>query len=156
MAFLYGAHAALAAGQVRLELGDPGTVEATIEPIRRASQVVGWKEVEADGTLLMARCRYASGSLDEARALATQAMEVAVDTGLPRVTWESHAVLAGVLAAGGDAAGAEEHLASAGPIIERLADSLDRGMRRAYRRTARDGLRRLGSADVGSIRSVRR
>jgi DNA-binding SARP family transcriptional activator len=156
MAFLYGAHAALAAGQVRLELGDPGSVEAAIAPIRQAADVVGWKEVEADATLLMARCQYASGSLEDARSLATQALGVAVDSGLPRVAWESHAVLAGILAAEGDATGAEQHLAWAGPIVDQLADSLDRGMRRAYRRAVRDGLHRLGSADAGSIRSVRR
>jgi DNA-binding SARP family transcriptional activator/tetratricopeptide (TPR) repeat protein len=156
MAYLYGAHAAIAAGQVRLELGEPGPVEARIAPIRQAAAVVGWVEVEADATLLVARCRYAVGALEEARSLATRAVEVATQPSLPQVAWEAHAVLSGILSDLGDAAGAEQHLASAGQLVDQLSESLDRGMRRVYRKAVRDGLRRLGRADASPIRSARR
>jgi hypothetical protein len=156
MAFLHGAHAAIAAGQVRLELGDPGLVEPAIAPIRQAAETVGWKEVEADPTLLLARCRHAAGALDESRALAARAVEVAAESRLLRVAWESHAVLAGILADQGDAAAAEQSLASAGPLVDQLSDSLDRGMRRGYRRAVGAGLRRLGPARSGPVRTLRR
>jgi DNA-binding SARP family transcriptional activator/tetratricopeptide (TPR) repeat protein len=156
MAFLHGAHAAVAAGQVRLELGDPDRVEVLVRPIGEAAAAVGWKEVEADTALLLARCRHAAGVLDEARALAVRAGEVAAGSGLPRVGWESHAVLAGILADQGDAVGAEQSLASAGPLVEQLSNSLDRGMRRGYRKAVGDGQRRLGRAWSGPLRAARR
>lgn len=156
MAYLYGAHAAIAAGQVRLELGDPGPVEARITPIRRAAEAVGWRGVEADATLLLARCRHAAGALEDARSLAERALEVAADPGLPRVAWEGHAVLAGILSDLGDAEGAEHQLGSAGPLVDRLSNSLDRGMRRRYRKGVGEAQQRLGRTGSGPVRAARR
>jgi DNA-binding SARP family transcriptional activator len=150
-AFLHGAHAAFAAGQVRLHLGEPRVVEAMITPIAEAARAIGWKEVEGDAALLLARCRRAVGAFDQAQERALWAVEVAGDR-LPRVAWQSRALLAGIRADQGDQDGSNRDLTAASHLLDALTASLDPTMRRAYRKEVRRGLERFGLTLAGPVR----
>ena len=98
--YLFGADAALACAEVRLARGETERAEALLAPIVTAAEAGGWREPLARGLLLTGRCRQAAADAPRARMLAERALDVARDTVLPGVTWQAHAVLAGLSDAG--------------------------------------------------------
>ena len=98
--YLFGADAALACAEVRLDRGETERAEALLAPIVTAAEAGGWREPLARGLLLVGRCRQAAADAPGARMLAERALDVARDTVLPGVTWQAHAVLAGLSDAG--------------------------------------------------------
>jgi DNA-binding SARP family transcriptional activator len=120
--FLHGAHAYAAAGRTLIEMGRPEDAERLLAPVLATAGPVGWREAAAESAMLTGWARLAAGDLDGAAILLRQALEGARDPALPRVAWETHALLAETASSSGDAA---DHRAAARAIVRSIADTVD-------------------------------
>ena len=124
-AFLHAGHAVLALAEVRLADGQAERAAAIVEPLVAAAEASEWCEVLAHGSLVLSRCRAATGSERQAEELVRRAVEVASRGGLPALELRAHADLAALLLAGGRSQEAGHHAASATAIRDRLAAAID-------------------------------
>ncbi len=126
-AYLFGADAMLACGEVRLAMGKPDLALALVEPVVGAAERSGWVEPWAAGLVAVARCRHTLGDTDAARRSAAQALDIAADGAAPAVSWRARAVLGGI-----GAPGAADLVRRARCDVVELAMTLDGPHRRTY------------------------
>ena len=94
-AFLYGAHAISGTARARLAAGEAERALAIAEPALAAAGTGGWAEAEADLALAAADAAAALGDGDRAGALRERARAVADAAGLPVLSRQALAALAG-------------------------------------------------------------
>jgi class 3 adenylate cyclase/tetratricopeptide (TPR) repeat protein len=124
-AWLFGAHAYLAAARVDIALGEPDRAVGLAEPIAAAAESSGWAEPLAAGSLVAGLARAADGDGAGAEAALRRAIEVADRAGLPAPDWEARLAIAGLLEASGRGEEASRHRHRAGEILGGLAASLE-------------------------------
>ena len=137
-AFLFGAHAYVAIARVHLAEGAPERGEALLAPLLRAAEHAGWREAAATTGLVLGLCREARGELGEAAALIARAAAIADESDIPAPAREAHAALARMHRVAGRPGEADEQLAIADEIGERMAAGLkDEVLRGGLRERAR-------------------
>jgi class 3 adenylate cyclase/tetratricopeptide (TPR) repeat protein len=94
-AFLYGAHAISGTARARLAGGEAERALAIAEPALAAAGTSGWAEAEADLALAAAGAAAALGDADRSGALRERARGVADAAGLPVLSRQALAALAG-------------------------------------------------------------
>ena len=124
-AFLHGAHAYAATARAMLEHGQPERAERLLAPVLATAGPVGWREAAAETAMLTGRARLVAGDPDGAHELLVRALDGSRDPDLPRVAWETHALLADAEAAAGHVGGGAEHRASARVVARSIARSVD-------------------------------
>jgi DNA-binding SARP family transcriptional activator len=140
--FLHGAHAYAATARTLIEMGRLEEAERVLAPVLATAGPVGWREAAAESAMLTGRARLLAGDLEGATGLLEQALDGARDPALPRVAWETHALLAGASAAAGADGRAAEHRAAGRSIARTIAGSVqDDELRSRFEATARRRLR---------------
>jgi class 3 adenylate cyclase/tetratricopeptide (TPR) repeat protein len=135
-AFLEGAHAYFALARVLIPLGKPERAEQLLAPLLEAAEACDWRENIAAAALLIGDCMRARGAGADAEPLLRRALEVSASAGIPGTSWRAHAALAGLCRRAGLPQEAERHSSEAEAILERLASSLDDGLRPRFREGA--------------------
>jgi len=123
-AWLFGAHAYLAAARAHIGCGDAHLVEALVAPIVAAARRTGWKEAIAGGSLVMGQALALLGEASAAEVALVHALEVADQTGLPAPAWEARVALSELLRGAGREAEGAGHAEQAHAILQRLAEPL--------------------------------
>jgi class 3 adenylate cyclase/tetratricopeptide (TPR) repeat protein len=123
--WLWGASAHLAVARVHLLNDEAERASAVVAPIRDAARQVGWRDLVAHASTLLARHHLARGEDEEASRLLGDALDAAPDDRLPGAAWEAHASLAQLEADAGRAGEAARHGARARAIVEHLGGTID-------------------------------
>jgi DNA-binding SARP family transcriptional activator len=140
--FLHGAHAYAAAARTLIEMERFDDAERLLAPVLTTAGPVGWREAAAESAMLTGRARLAAGELDAAMPMLERALDGVRDAALPRVAWETHALLAEANAAAGADDRAAEHRAAAREVARSIADSVgDEELRARFVAVARRRLR---------------
>lgn len=114
-AYMPGADAYLATGRVLLAMGQVERAATLVQPIVDAARRVGWVEAQAGGAVVLGRCAEAAGRTDDALALFRDAIEIAVDKGMPIMERDGRVAFATALTAT-DAAEADRQSSLAAAI----------------------------------------
>ena len=137
-AWLFGAGAYAALGRVLVAAGESDRAESLLVPVHGAAARSGWRDAEATTGLALGLCFETRGELDQARETFSSVVAISGRCGLLAPGREAHAALARVLRRSGRDFEADEHVARAEEIVERMAaavtdDSL-RGQLLSYAR----------------------
>ena len=133
-AFLFGTHAYAGIARVHLAAGVPDRGEALLGPVLKAAERSGWRESAAITELALGLCVEARGEHDRAVELLAHAAETADDHGIPAPSWEAHRALARMYRNSGLPAEADQQLAIAEAIVERVTAGLtDEALRNGLR-----------------------
>jgi tetratricopeptide (TPR) repeat protein len=130
-AFLHGAHAYAATARVLIAMEEPERAERLLAPVLATAGPVGWREAAAETAMLTGRARLVAGDPEGARELLVRALDGSREPDLPRVAWETHALLADAETAAGHDDAAAEHRAAARVIARSIANSVDEEEARA-------------------------
>lgn len=122
--FLFGTHAYTAIARVHLAAGEPDRGETLLSPVLEAAERSGWQEPAAITELVLGLCAEARGDHDQAVARLAHAAETADEHGIPAPGWEAHRALAGIHRSAGLPAEADQQLAIAEAILERVTAGL--------------------------------
>jgi DNA-binding SARP family transcriptional activator len=137
-AFLFGVHAYAAIARVHLAEGAPERGVALLLPVQEAAQRSGWREAAAATQLVLGLCMEARDERDQAGALLAHVAENADEHGIPAPAWEAQAAMSRMQRSAGRHGEADEHLAMAEAIVERMTAGLtDAALRDRMRELAR-------------------
>lgn len=123
-AWLFGAHAYVAAARAHLGCGDAQRSEGLLTPILAAAERAGWKEAIACASLVIGQARSALGDDAGAEVALARALEVADAAGLPAPAWEVRTTLAQLLGRLGRDAEAAARAGQAEAILHGLTEPL--------------------------------
>ncbi len=129
--FLHGAHAYAASARTLIEMGRFGDAERLLAPVLATAEPAGWREAAAETAMLTGRARLAGGDIEAATAILERALEGTRNPDLPRVAWETHALLADARAAAGSDDAAAEHRAAGRAFARSIAGTIDDEEQRA-------------------------
>lgn len=120
-AWLFGTGAYAAVGRVLVAAGESDRAESLLVPVHRAAARSGWRDAEATTGLVLGLCFETRGELDQARETFSSVVDISGQCGLFAPGREAHAALARVLRLSGRGSEADEHVARAEEIVERMA-----------------------------------
>jgi DNA-binding SARP family transcriptional activator len=124
-AFLHGAHAFAATARALIEMTEPDRATRLLAPVLATAGPVGWREAAAESAMLAGRARLVAHDHDGAIALLTRALAEARDPELPRILWETHALLGNALTATQSPEAAANHRALGRAIARSIAATID-------------------------------
>ena len=124
MLWRYSQHLLLTASLLRLARGEPDAVGSRVDDCLALARESGSRKYEGKAARVAALRHLAANRLDEAEALAADALAVASEIGHPPDRWRAMEVLAAVSTARGDDEAARRHRSEADGVLAEVESGL--------------------------------